>query len=141
MSVARPSPPGASLAAETTNAMPAIERAMPTTPRPLIRSTPSMRPTIAMNAGDARDHERRVAGARARDALDEEHLIDAVAEHAEREQRERVAPGGERPLRPPDEREQRDRGHRDAHAVVRERLDDVVPYFTTVKLMPQMRPS
>ena len=33
--------------------MPAIDSAMPSTPRALTRSTPRTRPMIAMNAGDA----------------------------------------------------------------------------------------
>ena len=80
---------------------------------------------IAMNAGDAATTSAASLALRARDAFDEEELIDAVAEHAEPEQRERSCVRGGSGARPRSTiaHEQR-RRERDAHAVVGERIDE-----------------
>ena len=64
---------------------------MPAHPREPTRSTRNIRPTIATNAGDAGEHERDGSGSASREPFDEAELVDAVAEHADREQRDHVA--------------------------------------------------
>ena len=96
---------------------------MPITPRRAMRSTPSSRPKMAISAGDAaRTSAASPARVRAT-PFDEQQLVHAVAERAEQQQGERIAPREPWTLRPRHHREQRHRGERDAHAVVRERRD------------------
>jgi len=106
--------------------MPRIDNAIPTAP---------LADTRAANDRDERrrrrDEQRGIASARAGNALDEEYLIKPVAQRAEHEQRDRVAPA--RPaasleveqscgqLRDDD---QRHCGKSDAHAIERERIHD-----------------
>src|SRR6478672_7217521 len=80
-SVASPLPPPA--VPSTTSPMPAIDSAMPSTPRRDVFSVPRIAPMMAMNAG--------VAGARTRHAHHEKELVHTVPEHPEREQRQDVA--------------------------------------------------
>ena len=86
------------------------------------------------------DDERRVARARARDALDEEELVDAVAEHAEREQRERSSRrvGQRTALRATTMPTRTTAASDTRSAVERQRVDERRAELHDEKLTPQM---
>ena len=112
---------------KTTSAIPPIDMAIPMTPRRLTRSTPSIRPTMAMNAGEAAMTSAGVARSRARDSFDEENLIHAVPEHAEREQDRDLAGDGSGPRLASAIARSSTRGEQNANAVVGERVDERRP--------------